>query len=334
LATIVSGEGLWTSDSRRSAPSWVSPYRWTRSSPSIRQTSSGSGGTSIASFTVATQALTESGTRPSDLDLIVLGLTDLPEYLYWDAAASLQHRLGADNAEALLITQACTAGIAALDVVAGKFATRPHYQNALVVAANRCCDTYWNRMDTQPMVFSDGAAAAVAQRAHPRLRWRCCEAVTNGRYADFNRMDVGGAARPFTASTAGEQPRARDTWDIMEFFDYDDEKFEGFVHELNSKAALVVQRACERIGVGVKDIRHAVLLHDNARSVRSLAEELGLPVPLTNLDVGLDTGHLGAADHLFSLGHAVRGGGLAPGDLVALVGMGRGMHWACALLEM
>ncbi|HEX6871793.1 MAG TPA: 3-oxoacyl-ACP synthase, partial [Micromonosporaceae bacterium] len=66
------------------------------------------------------QALAAAGVPATDVDLVVLAVTDLVEYLYWDAAAELAHRLGASAAEAVLLTQACTTGVVSFDVVAGK----------------------------------------------------------------------------------------------------------------------------------------------------------------------------------------------------------------------
>jgi 3-oxoacyl-[acyl-carrier-protein] synthase-3 len=300
----------------------------------VHRCRSGTGVTDLA-LSASRSALDEAGVDPLDLDLIVFGLTDIAEYLYWDPAASLQHRLGAGRAEAVLITQACTAGLAGLDLIAGKFATHPGYRTALLVGGSRVCEPYWNRMATQSMVFSDGAVAAVARRGHPTVRWRASEALTDGRYADFYLLDVGGTARPFGPLVAGEgQPKARDAWDIMEFFDYDEERFTGFVDQINKRGRLVIERACERIGVTLKDVRRVISLHDNRHSLEALASELDMPVTATNLELGLDTGHLGAADQLYSLADEVRRGELAPGELVALVGLGRGMHWACALVQM
>lgn len=291
-------------------------------------------GVSDLAYEAARHALDAAGLDASEVDLIVFALTDLAEYLYWDPAASLQHRLGAVNAEALLITQACTAGIVGLDLIAGKFATRPDYRTAVLVAGNRSCEAYWNRMETQSMVFSDGAAAAVAQRGHERIRWRASELLTDGRYAAFHLMDAGGTAAPFSAETLGRgAPQARDAWDIMEFFDYDDRLFADFVDQLTRRGRLIVERACARSGLQIGDLRKLIFLHDNLRSVESLAAEFGLPVTATNLEFGLDTGHVGAADQIYSLARMVEQGEVQPGDLVALLGLGRGMHWACALVE-
>jgi 3-oxoacyl-[acyl-carrier-protein] synthase III len=279
----------------------------------------------------ATQALAASGLRAADLDLVVLAVTDLTEYLYWDAAASLAHRLGASHAEGVLLTQACTAGVLSLDTVAGKLATHPEYEVALVVAANRCCEAYWNRMDTQPLVFSDGAAAAVARRGHPHLRWLVSEARTEGRYADFYRLDVGGSAFPF--GVTGTAPRVRDSWDVVKYFDHDAEQLRWFTEQLDEQTKLTVERACARLGSRVSELDRVILINDNAAAITSLAERLGLPISRTNLDLALDHGHLGAADQIFCLGEYFARGELRPGDHVALVARGRGMHWACTLLE-
>ena len=280
-----------------------------------------------------TAALAAADVPAAEVDLVVLAVTDVVEYLYWDAAAELCHRLGATRAEAVLLTQACTTGVVSLDTVAGRFATHPDYRTALVVAANRTCEAYWNRMDVQPMVFSDGAVGVVARRDHPSLRWLATEVATDGRYARFYRMDEGGAAAPFDGSAADEPPRVRDVWDVMEFFDYDAEVFQGFARELDERAVRVTERACARAGVAVADLARLVMVNDNARAMTSLAEAFGVPLSRTNRDLAARHGHLGAADQLFCLGRHVGAGELRAGEKVALVSMGRGMHWACTVLE-
>ncbi|WP_369230378.1 AMP-binding protein [Streptomyces sp. R21] len=68
----------------------------------------------------ARAALEESGTEAAELDLLIVAITDIPEYLYWDPAASLQARLGAHRAEAVLVNQGCVGGITCFDLLAPK----------------------------------------------------------------------------------------------------------------------------------------------------------------------------------------------------------------------
>ncbi|MEU9464808.1 3-oxoacyl-[acyl-carrier-protein] synthase III C-terminal domain-containing protein [Streptomyces sp. NPDC048312] len=283
----------------------------------------------------AREALAMADITADQLDLLVLAITDIPEYLYWDPSTHVQHRLGARRAETVLIAQGCIGGITCLDQVAGRFATHPDYQNALVIGVNRTCEAYWNRMETHSLMFSDGAAAAVLRRGHDAYTWRAVETISDGRYSDFFLLEQGGAAVPFTADGAetGMSPTVRDAWDMMEFFDYDTDRFATFVDLMNTRVAEVVARACRRIGADVSDLSRVVFLNDNARTLKDVSGKIGVPLDRTNFDISLEHGHFGAADHLFNLRRHILDDAVKPGDLIALAGMGRGMHWACALIE-
>ena len=47
----------------------------------------------------------------------------------------------------------------------------------------------------------------------------------------------------------------------------------------------------------------------------------------------MEHGHIGCADQLFGLERHLESGELVPGDLVALMSTGSGMHWVCAILR-
>jgi 3-oxoacyl-[acyl-carrier-protein] synthase-3 len=271
--------------------------------------------------------------RADEVDLVVLAIADIAEYLYWDPAAATQARLGAQRAEALLLNQACGSGVAAWDAVAGKFATHPEYRTALVVTANRVCDAYWNRMESNTCVSSDGAAAAVAVRGHGSCQWLTTEVISDGRYADFFRMDVGGGAQPFTPLLA-EPARVVNPFDRLErFFRTDLTLMVEFSAMLRTRVREVLERACERAGQPVDSVRRVIHLNDNMKALAALAEELGIPLERTNAELAMEHGHLGAADQLFCLERHLAAGELGDGDLVALTSLSSGMHWVCTLFR-
>ncbi|PRY45204.1 3-oxoacyl-ACP synthase III family protein [Umezawaea tangerina] len=276
-------------------------------------------------------ALAAAGLAPRDVDLLVLAVTDLTEYLYWDAAAATAHGLGLRRAEAVLVDQGCVGGVTAFDAVAGRFATHPGYRTALVIGANRTVEAYWNRLDTHSLLFSDGAAATVVTRESTSLRWLASHAETDGAYADFFRMDIGGGAEPFAAGSPA--PMVRDAWDIMEHFGYDSERFAAFADEINDRTARAVHRACKQARVTEEDLRWLVLLNDNTRVLTAQADLVGVPTARTNLRWAGRNGHFGAADHLFFLAALRESDEPDPGDLVALAANGRGMHWASAIFS-
>lgn len=278
-------------------------------------------------------ALADAGITGADVDLVVLAVADLAEYLYWDPAAATQARVGAHRAEALLLNQACGGGVAAFDAVAGKFAVHPEYRTALVVGANRVCERYWNRMEINTSVFSDGAAAAVLRRDHPRCRWLTTELLTDGRYADFMRMDVGGAAHPFDPLSADPVRVKSSTDRLREFFADDVRQMFAFVATIRARNREVVERACARAGVPVAALARLVHFNDNLAALTELAKDLELELDRTNVELAMAHGHLGCADQLFGLRRHLDAGELSDGDLVALTSTSSGMHWACTLLS-
>ena len=291
-------------------------------------------GTGLTDFAVhaGAAALESAGVSPADVDLVVLAIADVAEYLYWDPAAAVQARLGAHHAEAVLLNQACGGGVMAFDAVAGKFATHPEYATALVVAANRVCEAYWNRMASGTSVGSDGAAAAVAIRGGQRLRWLCTEVVTDGRYADFTRLPVGGASRPFAAG-GPTTDLVSNPFDRLAQHFTDVRSMAEFADTVVARNRDVLERACKRAGIAIDDIRYVLHLNDNLRALRDLSRRLGVPLERTNAHLAMEHGHLGTADQLLALAHLEAGGQLEPGQHVALTSMSSGMHWAATLLR-
>jgi len=277
-------------------------------------------------------ALDHAGVSAQRLDLIVLAMTDIAERLYWDAAAATQARLGASQATALLVNQACSSGVAAFDTVAGRFATHTGDRLALLIAANRVCEPYWNRMESCTAVMSDGAAAAVLARGHGRCRWLATEIITDGRYADFAYLAAGGADRPFTGGAAPEPVGApRDL--MAEFLGHDVRKLAEFSQRSRGNTRAAFEQACKQAALPTSAVRHAVYLNGTAKAFRQFASQFGVALADTNADIAASGGHFGCADQLLSFGRMLEQGRFADGDVVALCSAGNGMHWACTLLR-
>jgi 3-oxoacyl-[acyl-carrier-protein] synthase-3 len=278
-------------------------------------------------------ALRNAGVAADEVDLIVLAVSDLAEYLYWDAAAAVQGRLGLRNAEAVLISQACGGGVTAFDTVAGRFATHPGYHTALVVAANRVVEQYWDRAATGTALSSDGAVAATVRRGHGSCVWLATETISDGRYADFMRMDIGGATQPFSLAHA-TNPAIPPLIDRMDtFFDGDGRSALAFATAVNARNKAVLEQACARAGTDTSQIQQVIYLNDNRKAFEDLAATLGIPLGATNVDLAMDYGHFGPADQILCLDRLLRAGQLVSGDVVALLSMGSGVHWTCTLLR-
>ncbi|QUQ67048.1 3-oxoacyl-ACP synthase III family protein [Kutzneria sp. CA-103260] len=281
----------------------------------------------------AEAALARTGIAATELDAVVLCTTGPSEYLYWDAAAAVQGRIGACNAEVLLVSHACTSTVMAFDLVAGKFATHADYRTVLVVGVNRVCEPYWNRMDSNTAVFSDGAAAAVLRRGESRCQWLVTETVTDGSLADLLLLDRGGVAQPWEDGEQSPAPVAPAVQRLQSFYGEDTAAMQRFGELTVQRTKDVVLRACKRADIEASSIARLIHLNDNIVALSSLAAALDIPLARTNAEIAMEHGHAGCADQLLTLDLHLSGGALVEGDLVALTAMGSGMHWSCTLLR-
>ena len=280
------------------------------------------------------QALANADVQPEQVDLIVLAISDLPEYLYWDPAAKLQGMLGAKSAEAILLDQACVSGVMSFDAIAGKLAVHPRYNTVLLVAGNRAVEAYQNRMETNTCISSDGSVAAVIKRGHDRLTWLNSEVITDGTYADLFRYEYGGAAKPISKELLKLDTFITKPMDVVaQFFDRDPRKLMEFIDIIHNRVTEVIEKACQRAGVTVSDLKKVIYLNDNEKEFRELSKHLLIPLEKTNFDLSVQYGHMGSADQLLALAHYLKTGELEEGDLVAIAALGSGMHWACTLLR-
>lgn len=279
----------------------------------------------------ASHALSEAGVDADDVDLVVVANSDVPEYLQWDVSSAVARELGLHTTRTLLLAQGCSSAVTAFEYVAGLFAVREDLDVVLIVALNQTSEAHTNRMRFNTCLASDGAAAAVVRRDHPRLRWLATEQVTDPTCVDFFRLEYGGSAAP--CLPAGVVQADLDPLDLVyDHFKKDPFHLAEFREALTSRVALTVHRACARAGVPVETLARFVYLHDNQPSMTAVAQAVGVTMDRTNADLAAAIGHCGAADHLISLATLRDRGELASGDVVALAGLSVGMHWFCTLL--
>ncbi|MCQ6556392.1 3-oxoacyl-ACP synthase [Streptomyces sp. C10-9-1] len=279
------------------------------------------------------EALEMAGLDIGEVDLIVLGNSDVPEYLGWDPSAALARELGSRETPTVLLAQSCAAWSVALDHAAGAMALSPETGTVLVVLVNVVSEAHTNRMEFNGSIASDGAVAAVLRRDHPRLRRLSSARTTNPEYADLFRIEYGGAAAPLPPQGSADlvvDPMAR----VYRHFGRDPERFQGFMREIGDRLAAVVGTALARAGRERGELARVIHLNDSRQAIANAAEALGIPLDRTNARLAAELGHMGAADQLVCLWKHIERGELAKGDLVALVGVAApGMHWFCTLIE-
>lgn len=281
----------------------------------------------------AQEALDRAGLTATDIDLIVLVTSELPEYHYWDSSAALARELKLTRAQTLLLNEGCASGVTGLGMVAGQFAIRPELGTALFVAVNRVSEYHRNRMTVNNAVHSDGAVAAILRRGHQRLRWLATEQFTDPDLCDFFRCDYGGSADPVPPAGWSSATAVSGLERVQAHFHKDPARLREFVGQLNSRVAEVVGAACARADVPMDRLTRLIYINDSPESIDDVAGPCGLPLARTNAEIAVRHGHMGSADQLVSLGEMLERGELRPGDLVALAGISIGMRWYCTLVE-
>jgi 3-oxoacyl-[acyl-carrier-protein] synthase-3 len=276
----------------------------------------------------ARRALEAAGLSASDIDFLVVAESGVPEYLNWDASASVARELELGATPTLLVTQGCASAVTAFQQIAGIMTVRNEIQHVLLVAVNRVSESHINRMRYNACVGSDGAAAAVVQRGHGRLQWLSTEQITDPRYVDFFRVEYGGSAAPTGANLDVDQLAL-----VHRYFRREPEQLAQFVKNVDHQVAAVVERACRRAGVLMSEIQRLIYLNDNQHSLAGVAKATGVQSDMTNAALAAELGHVGCADQLICLSIYDSRGELASGDLVALAGLSGGMQWFCSLVR-
>ncbi|NHV28550.1 3-oxoacyl-ACP synthase III family protein [Burkholderia sp. D-99] len=282
----------------------------------------------------ARQALERASLRASDLDLVVLGSAEMPEYMYWDSAAALARMLDLERTQTLVFNnEGCSAGLRPFGMIAGAFALQPEVDRALFVVVNRVGEHHRNRMNINNCVHSDGAVAAVLQRGHARCQWLATEHFTLPEYCDLFRGEYGGTKTP--VPPAGWSSRNESGYEsVHRHFKNDASRLKVFLDHRNDWLTETVDAACARSGLTRRDVDHLIYINDaRPGAIEALGKQIGVPVERTNFAFAGVLGHMGAADHLVSLGQHVERGEIRDGDIVAMCGMSTGMHWCCTLLR-
>jgi 3-oxoacyl-[acyl-carrier-protein] synthase-3 len=277
-------------------------------------------------------ALTRAGVDPSEVDLVALAVSELPEYPYWDSSAALARELGIRERQTLLLTEGCACGVTGLGAVAGQLLLQPELDTVLFTAVNRVSEFHRNRMNVNNAVHSDGAVAVVLRRGHGRNAWLATEQLTDSDFCDWFRTDYGGSVAPVPPPGWSSATAESGTQRVQEHFQKDPKQLQAFNNLLNARVIEVVERACKRAGVSRGDLDRFIYIND-PDGITDLAELLGLPLERTNFDMAVAHGHMGSADQLTALGHYLERGELTAGDLVALTGISIGMRWYCTLVR-
>ena len=262
----------------------------------------------------ARRALKASGTRPSDLDLILVA-TSSPDGPFPSVACRVQDELGIGGCLAMDILAACSGFAYALSL-ADSYVASERADTVLVIGAevlSRLLD--WQDRGTC-VLFADGAGAAVVRPARSGagfLSW--CLGADGRRHADVGCGDI--ERGPYAAGEVHPTIHMNGP-EVFRF------ATDIFIRQAHAVA--------ETAGLSMDDIDLWVPHQANRRIIEAAARRIGLP--MERVMVNIDRyGNTSTATIPLAMHDALEQGRLHSGDRVLIAGFGSGLTWAACLLE-
>ncbi len=344
----VTGTGAWLPTSIPVAEA-VADGRYDREEQAVNDYESITVSTELAPPDMAVRAAKQALERSGQADEVAIVLHASAWYQgldFWPTASYIHREVLAEHdksagryAPALDVAQMSNGGLAALELAASYLQADPSRQAALVTSADRLAEPGFDRWrsDLAGIVYGDGAGALMLSRGEG-THAGFARLVAISTVSDSQLEGMYRGSEPFgLVSGQARQPidvRARRRAYLAEA------GFDSTVDRTSAGLIEALDRGLAEAGSTSDDIARYIFpnVGRNVLVPRYLAT-LGLDEAKTTWAFGRRTGHVGAADQLITLDHLAAGGTAtevpapAPGDRIALIGIGAGFSWTCAVLE-
>jgi 3-oxoacyl-[acyl-carrier-protein] synthase-3 len=293
---------------------------WIRTRTGIRERHVTENG--VASSDLATAAakelLAQTGTDPSDIELIVLASVT-PDMFFPATACLVQHRIGAKRAWGFDLSAACS-GFAYALTVGAQFVASGVHRKVMVIGSDAMSKILDYKDRATCVLFGDGAGAALLEPARDGEGLLDFLNDIDGSGGNYLYMPGGGSLHPCSHETVNKNMHV-----------VHQEGSQVFKYAVRRMAEL---GTCllERNGFTAKDLALVVPHQANLRIIRAMQERLGLDD--SKVMVNIDRyGNTTAGTIPLGLRDAVAEGRLKKGDLVLLAAVGAGYTTGGVLLR-
>jgi 3-oxoacyl-[acyl-carrier-protein] synthase-3 len=303
-------------------------------------------GTSDLGVAAAAKALAMAGVAKEEVDLVCFA-TMTPDHYFPGSGGLLQTKLGLRDIPCFDIRQQCVGFLYGMQLV-DAHVRAGLAKTVLLVGAEihsgfmpwpaSNWDYLYGRSDVKPtpeewewntrfrhlvVLFGD-AGAAVVVKASPEDGRGVLDHLLHTDGADFQKLYVPGTGFKHRPYTDPEQVKRGDHVPVMDG---------RYVFKMATTHMVeAAQQILKRNGVGVGDVKMVLMHQANKRINEYCQKALGIPDDkvIHNIE---RYGNTTAATIPLLWDECVRGGRLAPGDLVLMVAFGAGMNWGATLLR-
>lgn len=272
----------------------------------------------------ARNAIARAAISPEQINLVISHGSEHKDHLVWNAAAMVQHRIGAVNAYAFEMYALCAGAPIAMNTARAMMQTDPRLQYVLLVAASRENDliNYQNERSRFMFNFGAGAGAMLLQRGASENLILGASAFTDGSLSE---------AVILTEAAIGDQPEM--VGELRGRLDVTDPQY--MADRLGATSldnfVKVIREAVEASGAVLSDVRFLGITHMKRSFYLQILEAVGLtPQQSVYLE---DYGHVQSVDQVLTLELGLAEGKIQPGDLIVLAGAGTGYTWSAVAVR-
>lgn len=274
----------------------------------------------------AARALENAAISPEQVDLVISHGSEHKDHLVWNAAAKIQHNLGAVNAQAFEVYALCAGAPIALQVARGMMLADPSIEYAVLTAASRESDLVNLKNERVRFMynFGAGAGAFVLQRGATRNVILGVSVITDGSLSETVMLS-------HDRDALGDGPPQ--TGDLRGRLDVNQPDFMATRLGASSLDNFVrtMREAVEKGGASLSDVRFLGITHMKRSFYLEILAAIGLtPEQSVYLE---DYGHIQSADQALTVELGLAQGKIRPGDLIVLAGAGVGYTWSAAAIR-
>ncbi|WP_131762772.1 ketoacyl-ACP synthase III family protein [Actinomadura fibrosa] len=274
----------------------------------------------------AREAVAASSHDPADVALTLYAYISQQGLAGWHSGAYVHRFAVGNHAPVIEVGQRSNGGLAALDLATAYLEARGG-SAALIATGDRFGDLVGGRWHFDDgLIPGDGATALVVSRERGFAKLLSLATYSDSSLEELHRGDAVYVGRQEPEATPSFRQRKR------EYLAKHD--LEETAAKFSAGGTAAVTQALDEAGLRKKEIDHWVLPNIGLRELRTYyLDPLEVPVEATQWSWGRTVGHLGAGDQIAGLHRLRVQGGVAPGQAVALLGIGAGFSWSCAVLR-
>lgn len=276
-------------------------------------------GVSFMALKAAKMALEESHTRPSELDMVLLG-TVTPDMPIPSAAALIQRDLKACNCWGYDINGGCTGFLYAL-VTGAQFVESGRHKKVLVIGADKMSAVINYEDRNTCVIFGDGAGAVLLEPSDD----------DGIGIIDFDlRLDGEGSRHLFMKGGGSLHPATSETVQKKMHFVFQDGKsvFKRAINEMAASSAKVL----ERNGISGEDLKLFIPHQANMRIIDAVSKKMGITRDKVVINIE-KYGNTTAGTIPIAMSEAWRGKRMSKGDWIIMSAFGAGFTWGSVLLK-